>query len=157
MIAKILDFEEGFSPVPYLCSEGYVTIGLGTKLHSEKDQDPSKFLLVINRETAYVWLKREVKDVEDRILRGSHAETYKMQPRPVQHIILSMGYQLGYSGLFKFKNMWKKLDAHDYDGAADEALDSKWYTQTPQRAFRHAGVIRVRNMSPYAGLIEGVL
>ena len=103
MIAKILDFEEGFSPVPYLCPEDYATIGLGTKLHSEKGQDPKKFLLVINRETAYVWLKREVQDVEDRILRGSNAETYKMQPRPIQHIILSMGYQLGYGGLFKLR------------------------------------------------------
>lgn len=157
MVARVLDFEEGFSSVPYLCSEDYVTIGLGTKIHSEKGQDPSKFLLVIDRETAYEWLKREVKNVEDRILRGSHAETYRVQPLAVQHIILSMGYQLGYSGLYKFKKMWKRLDVHDYEGAAREALDSQWAKQTPERAARHAEVIRVRNMSPYAGLIEGVV
>lgn len=157
MVARVLDFEEGFSAVPYLCSEGYVTIGLGTKLHSQKGLNPADFTLTVTREIAYLMLEREVAHVRNRIRAGRNGATFNVQPLAVQHILLSMAYQMGYSGVSAFKKMWKALEDNDYDEASRQALDSRWARQTPERANRHAEVLRVRNMSPYSGLIEGVL
>ena len=49
-------------------------------------------------------------------------------------IIIEMVFQLGMTGVSKFKNMWKALSEHNYTGASYEMLDSKWAKQTPNRA-----------------------
>jgi lysozyme len=52
-----------------------------------------------------------------------------------KEIIIEMVFQLGETGVSKFKNMIKALeDGPDYQTAAIEMLDSKWAKQTPQRA-----------------------
>ena len=47
-----------------------------------------------------------------------------------------MIFQLGETGVSKFKNMWKALEqSHpEYSTAASEMLDSRWAKQTPNRA-----------------------
>ena len=45
-----------------------------------------------------------------------------------------MVFQLGKTGVSKFKNMWKALSALEYSTAASEMLDSRWAKQTPNRA-----------------------
>ena len=49
-------------------------------------------------------------------------------------IILEMVFQLGKTGVSKFKKMWEALSGQDYNKAADEMLDSKWAKQTKNRA-----------------------
>ena len=51
-------------------------------------------------------------------------------------IIIEMVFQLGKSGVSKFRNMWKALqqDPPQYDVASIEMLDSRWAKQTPNRA-----------------------
>ena len=51
-------------------------------------------------------------------------------------IIIEMGFQLGKSGVSKFRNMWKALQQEppQYDVASIEMLDSRWAKQTPNRA-----------------------
>ena len=49
-------------------------------------------------------------------------------------IIIEMIFQLGKTGVSKFKNMWKALSALEYSTAASEMLDSRWAKQTPNRA-----------------------
>ena len=44
-----------------------------------------------------------------------------------------MSYQLGFSGLLKFKKMFKALENMNYEEAANEMLDSKWHLDTPSR------------------------
>ena len=48
-------------------------------------------------------------------------------------IILEMVFQLGKTGVSKFKKMWEALSGQDYNKAADEMLDSKWAKQTKNR------------------------
>ena len=57
-------------------------------------------------------------------------------PEEVQLIIANMMFNLGYPRLSKFKGMKANVDARDWSGAADEMVDSKWYTQVPNRARR---------------------
>ena len=51
-----------------------------------------------------------------------------------EEIIIEMVFQLGKTGVSKFKNMWKALSGLDYTTAASEMLDSRWAKQTPNRA-----------------------
>ena len=51
-------------------------------------------------------------------------------------IIIEMIFQLGKTGVSKFRNMWKALqqDPPDYKEASVQMLDSRWAKQTPNRA-----------------------
>ena len=51
-----------------------------------------------------------------------------------EEIIIEMVFQLGKTGVSKFRNMWKHLSALEYASAASEMLDSRWAKQTPNRA-----------------------
>ena len=57
-------------------------------------------------------------------------------PEEVQLIIANMMFNLGYPRLSKFKGMKANVDAKDWSGAANEMVDSKWYTQVTNRARR---------------------
>jgi lysozyme len=57
-------------------------------------------------------------------------------------VLLNMSFQLGVQGLMGFKNTLAKVEAGDYAGAADNMLQSKWATQTPNRAKRMAEQMR---------------
>ena len=57
-------------------------------------------------------------------------------PEEAQHIIANMMFNLGLPRLRKFKNMKKAVDAGDYQQAATEMCDSKWYRQVTKRADR---------------------
>ena len=62
--------------------------------------------------------------------------------KEANEIILEMVFQLGKTGVSKFKKMWEALSGQDYNKAADEMLDSKWAKQTPDRAKHLAEIMR---------------
>ena len=51
-------------------------------------------------------------------------------------IIIEMIFQLGGTGVSKFRKMWQALqqDPPDYAEASAQMLDSRWAKQTPNRA-----------------------
>ena len=57
-------------------------------------------------------------------------------PEEAQLIIANMMFNLGYPRLSKFKGMKAGVDARSWSSAADEMVDSRWYTQVPNRARR---------------------
>ena len=57
-------------------------------------------------------------------------------PEECQHIICNMMINMGRPRLSKFKGMKAGVDARDFNSAADEMVDSRWYTQVPNRARR---------------------
>ena len=57
-------------------------------------------------------------------------------PVEVRSVLLNMAYQLGLTGLLKFKRTLRYLEIKQYDSAAKEMLDSRWANQTPERATR---------------------
>lgn len=149
-LIDILHFEEGFRPVPYLCSEGYITIGLGTKLHLSKGMIPDQFLLRVTLATAEEWLHTEVATKSlrlKRINRNNVGKTFTNLDDDRRAIILSMAYQMGAYSVSNFSKMWKNLELGNYREAAVEALDSRWARQTPERAERHARVLRGESLS----------
>ena len=65
-------------------------------------------------------------------------------PEEAQRIIANMCFNLGYPRLSKFKGMKRGVDARDWQSAADEMVDSRWYRQVTNRADRL--VERMRNI-----------
>ena len=57
-------------------------------------------------------------------------------PEDCQHIICNMMFNMGRPRLSKFKGMKAGVDSRDWKKAADEMVDSRWYTQVPNRARR---------------------
>lgn len=120
MIIDELKRHEGFRGNPYTDTEGYLTIGYGTKLP-------------LSRKEAEVLLKMRLDEtIEDVNSRLSHLDIRK----EAWDILYNMSYQLGVGGLLKFKKMLKALEKQDYETAAKEGLDSLWAKQTPNRAIR---------------------
>lgn len=119
---KLLDSikqHEGFDGKPYRDTEGFLTIGYGTKLPISRAEAE---LLLNNRLEI---LKAELAQKEPMLLN---------LPPEKQDVLFEMAYQMGVNGVLKFKRMWKALENFDYIQAAVEMLDSKWAKQTPNRA-----------------------
>ena len=65
-------------------------------------------------------------------------------PEEVQLIIANMMFNMGRPRLSQFKGMKRGVDARDWNAAADEMVDSRWYKQVTNRAERL--VKRMRNV-----------
>jgi len=77
------------------------------------------------------------KDVE--IVLSECKELYsefELLPEEAQLIIANMMFNMGRPRLSKFKGMKAGVDARDWNRAADEMVDSRWYKQVTNRADR---------------------
>lgn len=111
---------------------GYMTIGYGRLIDKRRGGGISKqeALMMLDND-----IIRVIDELKEKTGFGEH-------PEAVQHALVNMGFQLGVNGLLGFKKMWAHLANHDYAAAADEALDSRWAQQTPERAERVTDLIR---------------
>jgi len=66
-------------------------------------------------------------------------------PEEVQQVIANMMFNLGRPRLSAFKGMKAGVDARDWNEAADQMVDSRWYRQVGARAERL--VERIRSLS----------
>jgi len=131
---KIIAAEEGWRDRPYYCSEGYPTVGYGFRLAGKGDPLPN---FVLPRAAGDAWLDALILSIE-------HTMSAKLERLNVARsaVVVSMCYQLGIQGVLQFKRMWAAIDRQDWVSAADEMLDSRWAKQTPERAQRHAQIMR---------------
>lgn len=147
----VIAFEEGYRAKPYKDSLGYPTFGYGIKLAS-KAANIDHFECSIPESVARLWLQTHALEVEANL---SKYGWFIGQKSDVQDILVSMAYQLGMSGLLKFKNMIAAISVGDMEAASVEALDSKWAkSDSPKRANRHARVIKGESIDDvYRGLV----
>ena len=117
---------EGFRSKPYQCSEGVWTIGHGITWLTEEES-----LHILTGRISQLHLKL----LDD-------LDWYKDMPPEIQGILIEMVYQIGYSGVMKFKKMIANMIDKDWKGAATEMLDSLWAKQTSNRANRLADIVR---------------
>jgi len=146
---KIITIEEGFEPRPYLCSEGYPTVGYGQKI-GKKDADLKMFDFEMPEVVASVWMQQTIDSMLDKMESDDDIAAALESCNEVREaVLISMAYQMGVTGLSKFKNMLTAVELGDFDEAANQALDSRWARQTPERATRHAEMLRVGEILPY--------
>ena len=132
-IANDLKSDEGWVPHAYQDHLGFWTIGYGFLIDERKGGQ-------IPEHIGEDWLRWEVADRFDAL----HEELpwLHSQPESVIRALVNMTYQLGLSGVLRFKKMLSALEEGDREKAAEEALDSRWAEQTPNRAHRVASWIR---------------
>jgi lysozyme len=112
-------------------------VGIGKRI-GPKGADLSDYKFTVSKSIAYAWLEEEVEIVEHAL--NSYRWFNKLDDDR-KTILLSMGYQLGVTGLLGFKLMIEAIEIEHWDAAAAEARDSLWYKQTTHRAARHVSVI----------------
>ncbi len=147
VLFDLLKFEEGYREKAYYCSEGYPTIGIGTKI-GPKGAPLEHYTLRVSEALSLCMLNEEVKSIRDQLVKFSW---YRNLDEDRQIIIKSMCYQMGVSGVLKFKKMIAALEKEDYKTASIEALDSRWAKQTKSRASRHSMVLSNGNLTEVYG------
>jgi lysozyme len=144
-ITKLLQYEEGFREKPYLCSEGYPTVGTGIRI-GPKGADLKNYEFTVPREVDAVWLQYKLNECmrgmlsNERISKAINAIGVLDEARTA--VLVSMAYQMGVAGLAQFKNTLYLIETKQFEEAAKAMLDSKWARQTPNRAKRHAEQMR---------------
>ncbi len=68
-----------------------------------------------------------------------------------QAALTDMAYQMGGTGLAKFRHMLAAVAAGDWQGAHDACLASDYATQTPERAHRNAAILLTGQWQPGYG------
>ena len=121
---------EGYRNKVYLDTLGKRTVGVGHLcvedfLEDDKEYE-EKFLMTILEHD----LETAIKGAKDLMSENGCMDLDEV----AEEIIIEMIFQLGKTGVSKFRNMWKALSSLDYSTAASEMLDSRWAKQTPNRA-----------------------
>ena len=129
-LSKQLTVDEGNSSQVYKDSLGLWTIGIGRLV------DPSIPGSGLRpEEIQYLF----ANDLQDRIESLSTKLPWmKLLDEARQGVLLNMSFQLGVTGLLKFKNTLELVRTGKYVEAATAMLQSLWAKQTPKRAGRLA-------------------
>lgn len=155
----ILGYEEGYNPSPYIDTEGYPTAAGGIKI-GPKGAPLSNYTFTVPREVGDLWQQTIVTSTQSTMRKYPTIASAMTQCNDARLAILtSMAYQMGVygaggtKGLISFVNTLRLITAGNFSGAATEMLNSTWAKQTPNRARRHAKVMRDGTLAAYAGLI----
>ena len=141
-ITSLLQYEEGFREKPYLCSEGYPTVGTGIRI-GPKGADLKNYEFTVPREVDAVWLQSILnRTMRDMLSNERIAKAMNVLDEARTAVLVSMAYQMGVTGLAQFKNTLYLVETKQFEEAAKAMLDSKWAKQTPNRAKRHAEQMR---------------
>jgi len=129
-LLESIKHHEGFVDHVYDDSLGIPTIGYGFAI---KD-------LVLEEDLCDEILLRKLR-ILGRSVMGKFP-FFDSLPSDCKSVLMEMCYQLGVTGVSKFKKALKAMDDGDWEKAADEMLDSKWAKQTPRRAKEMSDIIR---------------
>ena len=128
-LLKAVKLSEGFRDRVYKDTLGIDTIGYGFAI---KD-------LVLDEDISEMILRRKLDSLIDRA--NKRFKFLKDLPIKAQDVIYEMCYQMGISGVSKFKKTLLYLENHEFKMASKEMLDSRWARQTPNRAKKLSDII----------------
>ena len=134
VLRKQIEADEGCKYEIYLDHLGLPTFGIG-HLVTESDEEYNRPVgTFITTDRVAECFNKDVGTVLEDCERLY--PDFDSLPEEVQLIIANMMFNMGYPRLSKFKGMKAGVDARDWQQAADEMVDSRWYTQVPNRARR---------------------
>ena len=137
-----LEIDEGCKYEIYLDHLGYPTFGIG---HLITDDDP-EYGWEVGASIDTV----RVHEAFESDIEGVLSDCSKLYsdfgdlPEEAQRVIANMMFNMGLTRLSKFKGMKRGVDSRNWNQAADEMVDSRWYRQVTNRANRL--VERMRNI-----------
>jgi len=123
-VQKLLIEHEGCALKPYKCTAGKTTIGVGRNLE-DKGISSEEALYLFNND-----IRACVTDLELFFF----PKQFLSFPDNIQSVLINMRFQLGHTGLKRFKKMLQAFRLEDYREAAIQMKDSQWYKQVPKRA-----------------------
>jgi lysozyme len=139
---KLVKEAEGFEPHEYRCTAKKLTQGYGRNLEVHPLSDEEKAELnedgSVSKEVAEKWAIKELNECEYKLSKNI---IYQKQSDIRKAVLLDMCFNIGYSGLMKFKKMWIALGERDYAEASRQAKDSAWYVQVGNRGKRNVEII----------------
>ena len=141
-LRKQLEIDEGVKYEIYLDHLGYPTFGIGHLVIPSDIEYREDVGTRVSEERVRECFDKDVESVL-RDCTLLYKDFYEL-PEEVQQIVANMMFNMGYTRLSKFKGMKKGVDARDWNKAADEMVDSRWYKQVTNRANRL--VERMRNI-----------
>lgn len=122
--------DEGIRSKAYVDTRGKVTVGVGRNL-TDVGISTSEAMQLLDNDVATILAR----------LPAKLPWFGRLDPMR-QRVLVNMAFNLGLDGLLSFKQMLSALKSGDYDGAADEMLDSDWAEQVKDRAIRLAQQMR---------------
>ena len=139
-LRKELEADEGRIDEIYTDHLGYPTFGIG---HLVVERDPEYGKEIGTYVPEYRVIKAFKQDIETVLSDCNRLyEDFEDLPEEAQRVIANMMFNMGYTRLSKFRGMKRGVDARDWNDAADEMVDSRWYNQVTNRATRLVERIR---------------
>ena len=139
--ARIRD-HEGCVDTVYLDTLGKATIGIGHLVQPHERQRFKEGVKISTDEIEDLFLidlNRACAGAEQLISENYKGD--KRLPQAIEHVIVEMVFQLGKTGVSKFKKMWRALSDGDRKQASLEMQDSRWHSQTPVRCEALAEIV----------------
>ena len=124
-----LILHEGLRLKPYSCTAGKLTIGVGRNL---KDKG-------ITHDEAMILLRNDIAEVTAQLERF---DWFRALGPVRRKVLIDMCFNLGMAGLLGFQKMIEALKRADYEAAADEMVNSRWYGQVGERGRRLVAMMR---------------
>ena len=129
-----LKIDEGCVYEIYNDHLGYPTFGIGHLVRESDPENGSPLGAEVSEDRV-----NEAFDADIEIVLSDCNKLYpdfEDLPEEAQQIIANMMFNLGRPRLSKFVGMKRGVDAKDWNSAADEMVDSRWYRQVGARAER---------------------
>lgn len=142
---------ENIEPKVYEDTEGKRTIGIGFNLDEPSNRKKAEALgfnvqdMLSGKKTLS---DKEIKILYNESIKQAANDANAFLPRAgrhppvVQKVLIDMAFNLGLTRLNGFVEMRKALLRGDYNKAADEMIDSKWYNQVGNRSKRLVDMMR---------------
>ena len=129
-----LKIDEGCVYEIYNDHLGYPTFGIGHLVRESDPENGSPLGTEVSEDRV-----NEAFDADIEIVLSDCNTLYPDfddLPEEAQQIIANMMFNLGRPRLSKFAGMKRGVDTRNWDDAADEMVDSRWYRQVGARAER---------------------
>ena len=123
---------EGFRDKPYRCTAGKLTIGYGRNLDD---------VGISNRE-ATVLLYNDIIEATESVRVVFSGFKFDEFSENRQAALIDMMFNLGRSRFIKFKKMITAIRYKDWNEAADQAKDSRWFSQVGERGVKIVRLLR---------------
>ena len=137
-LLKSVKEHEGFRSKVYLDTLGKRTVGYGHLCVEDHWEDDKEYEWGYLEEILHNDLREAIAGADELI----EQHNCKDLEGKAKEVIVEMIFQLGKTGVSKFKKMWEALSEYNYIGASFEMLDSKWANQTPNRAKKMAALMK---------------
>jgi lysozyme len=133
-LKKELALDEGVKHEIYLDHLGYPTFGIGHLIKKDDPEYGSPVKTPVSEERVDECFKEDIKVTLADCLT-LYDDFYEL-PEEAQLIIANMMFNMGLPRMKKFRGMKRGVDARDWNKAADEMVDSAWYSQVGKRSER---------------------